>query len=111
MPCTFRPPVPAPNAYVLVITGDGTVDLTTVTAATLHVKYSDGTSESWTAATSSATATSITLTHTFTGSEAIPTALPCSAYVYPALTVPGGTLDQMAPDKITFLDHYSSQVA
>lgn len=80
----------APEAY----TRDDSVgasgfDMSTISAASLHVRKPDGTTTTWTASISLQTATSLRLTHTYAGGDV---ALVGTYIVWAVYTVPGGTI-------------------
>src|SRR5688500_4811416 len=79
----------APKTYsVDIVPGDSSLDLSTVSAATFQIRKPDGTTTSWTAALSSQTATTLTLTFTFGASSELDQA--GTWHFYAKFTVPGG---------------------
>lgn len=79
----------APESFEIVISkGASSLDLSTVSAASLAVSRPDRTETTWTAALSEQSATSLKLTHTFGSGE---TDQAGDYYIVPRLTVPGGT--------------------
>lgn len=80
----------APESYVLDITpGASGLNLTTVSAAVLKVRKSNGAEVDWAATLSNQAAATLTLTHQFVGGDLD---VDGSYSVYAALTVPGGTV-------------------
>ena len=90
---------------VTVAQGSSGIDLTTVTAAQLLVKKPDGTTLSWSATISAATATSLTLTHVFSAADVDVTGI---YVVVPKLTVPAGFV-RGVPKKLTALDPFQAE--
>lgn len=79
----------APESFEIIISrGASSLDLSTVTAATLAVSNPDRTTTTWAASISAQSATSLTLTHTFLVGE---TVLPGDYHITPQLAVPAGT--------------------
>lgn len=86
----------APEAYVLNVTpGDSGVDLSTVTAASIKVLKPTGEEASWSATLTNATASTLTLTYTFTTNDV---ARPGRYRAYAALTIPSGTVRTRAKE-------------
>lgn len=78
----------APEAYELSLTSEPSgVDLSTVTAAVLRVKKTNGVETSWAVTMSSQTSTTLKLTHVFAANELD---APGSWAVYAELTLPTG---------------------
>ena len=80
----------APKQYVVtVVPGASSLDLSTVSVATIEIRKPDGTTASWTTALSAQTATTLTLTHTF---SAAPSEVDQAGtwHFYAKFTVPGG---------------------
>jgi hypothetical protein len=64
------------------------LDLSTVSAVTLHVMRPDGTSSDWATSLSAQSPTSVTATHVFAAAD-VP--VPGKLTIEPRMTVPGGT--------------------
>lgn len=104
VPVGVGPPV----ALIIEVTSPavaGSLDLTTVTGATLLVKHSyDGSTTTWSATVSNQTQTTCTLTHVFSPSD---TPQPGVYLIAAQLVVPGGTVPCYGrPLQVT--DPYSS---
>lgn len=79
----------APEAIALdITTGESGLDLSTVSAATMHVLHEDGTTAVWACTVSNATPTSCRVTHAFQVGDVTKRE---KIVVVPYLTVPGGT--------------------
>ncbi len=79
----------APKTYVLdFVPGFSSLDLSTVSAATIQVRKPDGTTTSWSTALSNQTASTITLTYSIPSSTPFDQAGTWSFYV--KFTIPGG---------------------
>lgn len=79
----------APKTYTVdFVQGLSSLDMSTITAATIEVRKPDGTTSSWTTAISNQTATTITLTFSFGSSSELDQA--GTWHFYAKYTVPGG---------------------
>lgn len=80
----------APKTFTVdFVQGLSSLDMSTITAATIEVRKPDGTTSSWTTAISNQTATTITLTHSL---SAAPSEVDQAGtwHFYAKYTVPGG---------------------
>lgn len=86
-----------PETYALDITpGTTGVDLSTVTAAILYVRKSDGSETTWAVAMSNQTATTLTVTHVYVSGDVD---LSGDYVAFAVLTIPSGAV-RNAPDPI-----------
>lgn len=89
IPVVMRGAVAPEALTVEVDQGDSGVDLTTVTGASMLVRYPNGDEETWEATTSSPTPTSLVVAHTFVDGDTDELG---EYRVVVALAVPGGTI-------------------
>lgn len=79
----------APKTYTVdFVRGDSSLDMSTITAATIEVRKPDGTTTSWAATRSNQTSTTLTLTFTFGTSSELDQA--GTWHFYAKFTIPGG---------------------
>lgn len=80
----------APKTYAVnFVPGASSLDMSTITAGTFEIRKPDGTTTSWSAARSNQTATTLTLTHSF---SAAPSEIDQAGtwHFYAKYTIPGG---------------------